>query len=117
MKSKRNKQRKSLIKKVLIGVGIAGVSILTVRAIIHGRLKRNECQNRRVVCEPVVKIIEKPTKKEVHKPIINGDAVLSQCNKLLKTLWKSNPTCKLYFDDEICVDIKNCPFPPYILRE
>lgn len=115
--NKRN-NRKNLIKKVLIGIGIAGVSILTIRAIIHGRQKNNECRNIRVACEPAVKTKVIPTKKKAQKTNYNEAAVLSQCNQLLKTLWQSrNPASKLYFDDEICVDVKDCPFPPYISQD
>lgn len=115
--NKRNK-RKNLIKKVLIGIGIAGVSILTIRAIIRGRQKKNECRIIHVACEPAVKTKVIPTKMKAQKTNYNEAAVLSQCNQLLKTLWQSrNPASKLYFDDEICVDIKDCPFPPYISQD
>lgn len=115
--NKRN-NRKKLIKKVLIGIGIAGVSIFTIRAIIRGRQKKNECRNIRVACEPAVKPKVIPPKKKALPSNYNEAAVLSQCNQLLKTLWQSrNPASKLYFDDEICVDIKDCPFPPYISQD
>lgn len=115
--NKRNK-RKNLIKKVLIGIGIVGVSILTIRAIIRGRQKKNECRNIRVACEPSVKTKVIPPKKKAQQSNYNEAAILSQCNQLLKTLWQSrNPASKLYFDDEICVDIKDCPFPPYISQD
>ena len=56
-----------------------------------------------------------PPKKKKHKVNANEDAVVSKCNQLLKTIWKSgDPDNKLYFDDEIYIDIKACPFPPYI---
>lgn len=115
--NKRN-NRKNLIKKVVIGIGIAGVSILTVRAIIRGRQMKNECRSIRIASEPAVKTIKTPTKKNEQKSNYNEASVLSQCNKLLQTLWQSrNPASKLYFDDEICVDIKDCPFPPYISQD
>lgn len=115
--NKRN-SRKNLIKKVLIGIGVAGVSILTVRAIMRVKQKKNECRNIRIACEPVVKTIKTPTKNNAQESNYNEVAVLSQCNKLLQTLWQSrNPASKLYFDDEICVDIKDCPFPPYISQD
>lgn len=41
-KEAKRKKQKSLIKKVLIGIGIAGVSILTIRAIIRGKHQQNK---------------------------------------------------------------------------
>lgn len=56
-----------------------------------------------------------PPKKKKHKIDAKEDAIVCKCNQLLKTLWKSgDPDSKLYYDDEIYIDIKACPFPPYI---
>lgn len=69
----------------------------------------------RVACKPSLKTIEIPTEKGKHTADSNEDAVVSKCNQLLKTLWKSgDPDSKLYFEDEIYIDIKACPFPPFI---
>lgn len=59
-------QNKNLIKKVLMGIGIAGISILTIRTIIRGRQKNNECQSMRVACKPSLETIEIPTEKGKH---------------------------------------------------
>lgn len=67
--NKRN-ERKNLIKKILIGIGIAGVSILTIRAIMRGIQKKNECRNIRVACEPAVKPKVIPPKKKRSNPTI-----------------------------------------------
>lgn len=38
-KDNKRKKQKQLIKKVLIGVGIAGVSFLVIRAFLQGKQK------------------------------------------------------------------------------
>ena len=119
---KRKKQTKNLAKKVLIGLGIAGISIWTIRTIIRGRQKNNECQSMRVAhnqslktIEIPVETIETPVETGKHTADSNDDAVVRKCNKLLKKLWKSgNPDNKFYYDDDVYIDIKQCPFPPYI---
>lgn len=113
---KRKKQNKSLFKEVLIGIGVAGVLILTIRAIMSRIRKLNELQNMLDAYERDVKdYIETPKKKEEYKPDFNEEAVIRKSNKLLRKLWKrGNPDNTLYFDDEFYFDIKDCPFPPYI---
>lgn len=119
-KEAKRKKQKSLIKKVLIGIGIAGVSILTIRAIISRRRKKNESQNMLDDYERAVRdYLETPKKKEEYKPDFNEEAVIRKSNKLLRKLWeRGNPDNKLYFDDKgyfDYFDIKQCPFPPFIL--
>lgn len=112
--TKRTKQKR-LIRKVLIGIGITGVSILVIKALINGKHKQNECHNLRNACKLALKTVEVTAKKEDDKPDVNGNAIVRQCNELLKALWKRKSSgSKLYYDDEIYIDIKNCPFPPYI---
>ena len=116
-KTNKRKNKKKLIKRIIIGVGIAGISILTIRAIVH-RKQKYECRNIGCACEPPRKTIVKPTKKEAVKHDFNREALVTQCNKLLRILWQtSNTNSKLYYDDEVCVDIKACPFPPYISQD
>lgn len=113
----KKKQRKSLIKKVLIGVGLVGSSVLVIRALMHGKQKNIEYRKMRIAYEPAVQAVclGAPTPKLKHKPKYNDDSIIKECNQLLRSLWeRRNPDDKLYYDDEMCIDIKDCPFPPFI---
>lgn len=131
-KQSQENRKKSLIKKILIGVGIVGASILTI-SLIRRTQKKNECQNLRIANEPICPEIPKaavrsaPIKKKVSakppmvkkkfKPQLNEEAAIRKCNKLLNTLWKiGNPDNKLYYDDFVEFNIKNCPFAPFITK-
>lgn len=110
---KEESKKKKLIKKILIGAGIAGVSIFAI-SLIRRNQKKNECQNLRLASEPALKTTCPPASKTVrpkaslkkNKPKFNDKATVRECNKLLKKLWESgNPDNKLYYDDEVYVDV------------
>lgn len=118
----QEKRKNSLIKKILIGAGIAGVAILTI-SLIRRNQKKNECQNLRIANEPICPEIPKaavrsaPIKKKVsakppmvkkkYKPQFNEEAAIKECNRLLRELWKKgNRDNKLYYDNEVYVDVK-----------
>lgn len=113
--TQRKNQKKSLIKEVLIGVGIVAASALTTSVIMLKIKQRNYRKDMLNAYKPTSKTTITPPKKKKHKIDAKEYAVVRKCNHLLKTLWKSgDPDSKLYFDDEIYIDIKDCPFPPYI---
>ncbi|MBO5062075.1 MAG: hypothetical protein J6C31_05590 [Prevotella sp.] len=114
-KETQRKNQKSVIKNVLIGVGIVAASALTVSVIMLKIKQQNYRKDMLNAYKPTLKTTIAPPKKKKHKVDAKEDAVVRKCNKLLNTLWKSgNPDSKLYYDDEIYIDIKACPFPPYI---
>lgn len=114
-KDTQRKNQKSLIKNVLINIGIVVTSALTVSVIRLKIKQRNYRKDMLNAYKATLKTTIAPSKKKKHKVNANEDAIVRKCNKLLNTLWKSgNPDSKLYFDDEIYIDIKACPFPPYI---
>lgn len=118
----QEKRKNSLIKKILIGAGIAGVAILTI-SLIRRNQKKNKCQNLRIANEPICPGIPKtavrsaPIKKKVSakppmvkkkfKHQFNEEAAVKECNRLLRELWKKGSRDnKLYYDDEVYVDVK-----------
>lgn len=118
----KKQNQKKLMKKVLIGIGIAS-AVLIVRHIIRARNTQNVCPNMKKAIEPSLKTaplehLETPKVKAENKPKFKDEAVVKKCNKLLKTLWrKGNSENKLYVDDLLYFDIKGCPFPPFITQE
>lgn len=113
--TQRKNRKKSLIKEVLICAGIVVASALTTSVIMLKIKQRNYRKDMLNAYKPTLKTTIAPPKKKKHKVDAKEDAVVSKCNQLLKTLWKSgDPDSKLYYEDEIYIDIKACPFPPYI---
>lgn len=114
-KETQRKNQKSMIKNVLINIGIVAASALTVSVIMLKIKQRNDSKDMLNAYKPTSKTTIAPPKKKKHKIDAKEDAVVSKCNELLKALWKNgNPDSKLYLDDEIYIDIKACPFPLYI---
>lgn len=114
-KETQRKNHKNLINNVLINIGIVAASALTTSVIMLKIKQRNYRKDMLNAYKQTSKTIIAPPKKEKHKIDAKEDAVVSKCNQLLKTLWKSgDPDSKLYFDDEISIDIKACLFPLYI---
>lgn len=113
----KKKQRKDLIKKVLISIGVVGASVLVIRFLMQGKHQDIDYRNTRIAYEPAVQAVcsDTPIPKPKHKPKYNDDAIIKECNQLLRSLWeRRNPADKLYYDDEMCIDIKDCPFAPFI---
>lgn len=114
-KETQRKNQKSMIKNVLINIGVLAASALTVSVIMLKIKQRNYRKDMLNAYKPTLKTTIAPPKKKKHKIDAKEDAIVSKCNQLLKTLWKSgDPDSKLYYGDEIYIDIKACPFPPYI---
>lgn len=114
-KETQRKNQKSVIKNVLIGVGIVAASALTVSVIMLKIKQQNYRKDMLNAYKPTLKTTIAPPKKKKHKIDAKEEAIVSKCNQLLNTIWKNgNTDSKLYYDDEIYIDIKACPFPPYI---
>lgn len=115
-----------MIKKVIIGIGIAGESFLVIRAILQGKQKNKGDQQTTNTFESLMtplkiaseQSVEIPPIREERKLDRKEEARINNCNHLLKALWKSrHSNVRVYYDDEMYFNIKDFPFPPHITNE
>lgn len=125
-KETKRKEQIQLIKKVIIGIGIAGVSFLVIRAILQGKQKNKGDQQTTNTFESLktpLKItseqsVEIPPIREERKLDRKEEARINNCNQLLKALWKSrHSNVRVYYDDEMYFNNKDFPFPSHITNE
>lgn len=125
-KETKKKKQKQLIKKVLIGIGIAGVTFYVIKAILQGKQKNKGGQQTTNTFESLMTPVKITSEPSVETPPIREDSKLdhkeeariNNCNHLLKALWKScHSNVRVYYDDEMYFNIKDFPFPPCLSQE
>ena len=125
-KETKRKKQKRLIKTVLIGIGIVGVSFLVIRAILQGKQKNKVGPQATNTFESLMTPIKATAEQSVEIPPIRAggkldskeEARINNCNQLLKALWKSrHSNVRVYYDDEMYFNIKDFPFPPHLSQE